>query len=200
MTKTKITINVPTNWNDITIKKYQKFLKVSKKNDEIQMLSVLCNVHEKIIKGMKVKDRKMIIEKMNDFINKEPKQKLQNIINFKGKEYGFIPNLSKLTTGEFVDLETYFKNSNDNLHYIMSVLYRRVTKKQGDFYKVESYTPTEEQAKLFLDLPMTVVLSAYNFFFCLGKDLLEVISNSLNHKTKKINNKKHYLTNTGGII
>ena len=50
MAKTKITINVPTNWNDITIKKYQKFLQVSKNGDEIEMLSVLCNVPVKVIK------------------------------------------------------------------------------------------------------------------------------------------------------
>ena len=84
MAKTKITINVPTNWNDITIKKYQKFLKVSKNADEIEMLSVLCNVSIKVIKKMKVKDRKMIVEKMNTFINKKPSEELQNIIEFKG--------------------------------------------------------------------------------------------------------------------
>ncbi|QDP51023.1 MAG: hypothetical protein Unbinned6004contig1002_9 [Prokaryotic dsDNA virus sp.] len=200
MAKTKITINVPTNWNDITIKKYQKFLQVSKNGDEIEMLSVLCNVPVKVIKKIKVKDRKMIVSKMNSFINKKPEQKLQNIIKFKEKEYGFIPNFSKLTTGEFVDLESYMKNSNESLHYIMSILYRPIVKRQGKFYNIESYNPNLETAEKFLDLPMTCVLSAFNFFFYLGENLLEVIANYSKKEMKKANNKELYNQNGVGTI
>jgi hypothetical protein len=199
MAKTKITINVPTNWNDITIKKYQKFLEVSKKADEIEMLSILCDVSVKVIKKMKVKDRRMIIEKMNTFINKKPSEELQNIIEFKGKEYGFIPNFSKLTTGEFVDLESYMKNSNESLHYIMSILYRPIVKRQGKFYNIEPYNPNLETAERFLDLPMTCVLSAFNFFFHLGKNLLEIMNNYSRKEMNKATNKEHYKANGVGI-
>ena len=199
MAKTKITINVPTNWNDITIKKYQKFLKASKNADEIEMLSVLCNVSVNVIKKMKVKDRKMIVEKMNTFINKKPSEELQNIIEFKGKEYGFIPNFSKLTTGEFVDLESYMKDSNESLHHIMSILYRPIVKRQGKFYNIESYNPNLETAEKFLDLPMTFVLSAFNFFFHLGKSLLGVMSNYSKKEMMKATNRKHYNQSGVGI-
>tara|TARA_R100001086_G_scaffold203389_1_gene119469 strand:- start:3380 stop:3982 length:603 start_codon:yes stop_codon:yes gene_type:complete len=200
MAKTKITINVPTNWNDITIKKYQKFLQVSKNLDELEMLSVLCDVSVKVIKKMKVKDRKMIVEKMNTFINKKPTEQLQNIIEFKGKEYGFIPNFSKLTTGEFVDLESYMKNSNQSLHYIMSILYRPITIRKGKFYKIEAYNPNIETAEMFLDLPMTCVLSAFNFFFHLGESLLAIMNNYSRKEMMKANNKEHFKASGVGII
>tara|TARA_R100001163_G_C5067288_1_gene206284 strand:+ start:4594 stop:5196 length:603 start_codon:yes stop_codon:yes gene_type:complete len=199
MAKTKITINVPTNWNDITIKKYQKFLQVSKNGDEIEMLSVLCDVPIKLIKKIKVKDRTMIVAKMNNFINKKPKQELQNIINFKGIEYGFIPNFSKLTTGEFVDLESYMKDSNESLNYIMSILYRPIVKRQGKFYNIESYNPNLETSEKFLDLPMTYVLSAFNFFFYLGENLLGVMNNYSRKEMKKAINKEHYKVSGVGI-
>lgn len=200
MAKTKITINVPTNWDDITIKKYQKFLKVSKNLNELEMLSVLCDVSVKVIKKMKVKDRKMIVEKMNTFINKKPTEQLQNIIEFKGKEYGFIPNFSKLTTGEFVDLESYMKNSNQSLHYIMSILYRPITIRKGKFYKIEAYNPNIETAENFLDLPMTCVLSAFNFFFHLGESLLAIMNNYSRKEMMKANNKEHFKASGVGII
>jgi len=199
MAKTKITINVPTNWNDITIKKYQKFLEVSKNRDEIEMLSILCDVPVKLIKKMKVKDRRMIVEKMNTFINKKPSEELQNIIEFKGKEYGFIPNFSKLTTGEFVDLESYMKNSNESLHYIMSILYRPIVKRQGKFYNIEPYNPNLETAEKFLDLPMTCVLSAFNFFFHLGKNLLAIMNNYSRKEMMKATNKEQYKASGVGI-
>ena len=49
--------------------------------------------------------------------------KMQRNIEFKKEQYAVIPNMSKMTTGEFVDLETYCDNANDNLHKIMSLLY-----------------------------------------------------------------------------
>ncbi len=199
MAKTKLTINVPTNWNDITIKKYQKFLQVSKNADEIEMLSILCDVPVNVIKKIKVKDRIMIIKKMNTFINEKPTGELQNIIEFKGKEYGFIPNFSKLTTGEFVDLESYMKNSNESLHYIMSILYRPIVKRQGKFYNIEPYNPNLETAKKFLDLPMTCVLSAFNFFFHLGKNLLAIMNNYSKKEMIKATNKEQYKASGVGI-
>ena len=114
---------------------------------------------------------------MNKFVNSKNELVLEKRIEFKGKKYGFIPNLSRITTGEFVDIEEYGKNVNENLHRIMSVLYREVDNEVGKFYSVKPYDPDELEIDKFKELPMSITLSAIDFFFRLGKNLLEDLNN-----------------------
>jgi len=85
-----------------------------------------------------------------------------------------------------VDLESYMKDSNESLHYIMSILYRPIIIRKGKFYNIEPYNPNLETAEKFLDLPMTFVLSAFNFFFHLGKTLPNVLVKYLRKEREKL--------------
>ena len=95
-------------------------------------------------------------------------------VNFKGHNYSVIPNMSEMTTGEFVDLESYCEDVTANLHKITGVLYRKQTEKvnRWDRYKVEDYDPNPEKQELMLEFPMGYVLGVLNFFFHLGEKLL----------------------------
>ena len=114
---------------------------------------------------------------------------LEKRIEFNGKKYGFIPNLSKITTGEYVDLEEYGSNINANLHRVMSVLYREIDKEAGKYYSVKPYDPNELEIDKFKNLPMSITLSALDFFFYLGKNLLDDLNNyskaMMKNKAKK---------------
>ena len=90
-----------------------------------------------------------------------------------------------MTTGEFVDLESYCEESTENLHKILSVLYRKQTDNVDYWgrYQVEDYNPSPEKHKLMLDLPMNYALGVLNFFFHLGDKLL-TDSNSYLEKLK----------------
>ena len=59
----------------------------------------------------------------------------------------------------------------------MSVLYREIDRQVGKFYSVKPYDPDELEIDKFKDLPMSTTLSAIDFFFRLGKDLLEDLNN-----------------------
>ena len=59
----------------------------------------------------------------------------------------------------------------------MSVLYREIDRQVGKFYSVKPYDPDELEINKFKDLPMSTTLSAIDFFFRLGKDLLEDLNN-----------------------
>ena len=59
----------------------------------------------------------------------------------------------------------------------MSVLYREVDREVGRFYSVKPYDPDELEIDKFKDLPMSTTLSAIDFFFRLGKNLLEDLNN-----------------------
>ena len=176
MSKEQISINVPTEWKDITIAEYQRYLqlcKTKRKTKDDEIVAMFCKVDKSLIKKVKLKDKKLLVEKINNFVNSKNVAKLKKRIEFKGKKYGFIPNLSKITTGEFVDIEEYGKEINHNLHRVMSVLYREIDKEVNQYYSVKPYDPDELEINKFKDLPMDVTLSAIDFFFRLGKNLLE---------------------------
>ena len=59
----------------------------------------------------------------------------------------------------------------------MSVLYREIDKEVNEFYSVKPYDPDELEIDKFKDLPMSTTLSAIDFFFRLGTNLLEDLNN-----------------------
>ena len=93
------------------------------------------------------------------------------IMSLDKEEYGFEPNLSNITTGEYIDLETYCKEPIENLHIIMSILYRKITFKRNERYAIENYNPDEFKEELFKDCPMDIALNSLGFFLTLGSVL-----------------------------
>ena len=204
MAKQEIQIQIPTDWNDITIREYQKYLDIvdsdrTQEQKANEIISLFCGIDKYIINKISVKELNNIVEKVHKFLNKKEPTELKKIVDFKNKKYGFIPNLSKITTGEYIDIEGYCKDTNKNLHKIMSVLYREVRVQKKDLYNIESYNPSEIIKQDFLDFPMGATLSALNFFFYLGMSLTKDFSNFLivNQMTQK---KEVYPQNGAGII
>jgi len=176
----EIKLTIPDNWKDITIGTYQKYVKIQEgkgtdKTKVVKSLALLCNTSPFIVKKMAYTDLLEIMEIIKKMIDTEPtKQDFKKLFTFKGEEYGFCPNLSKLTTGEYIDLEAYCKEPIENLHIIMSILYRRVTNKVNERYAVESYDPEEFKEELFKDCPMNIALSSLGFFLTLGERLAKI--------------------------
>ena len=71
----------------------------------------------------------------------------------------------------------------------MSVLYREIDKEAGKYYSVKPYDPNELEIDKFKNLPMSITLSALDFFFYLGKNLLDDLNNysraMMKNKAKK---------------
>ena len=176
----EVKLTIPDNWKDITIGTYQKYVKIQEgkgtdKTKVVKSLALLCNTSPFIVKKMAYTDLLEIMEIIKKMIDTEPtKDDFKKLFTFKGEEYGFCPNLSKLTTGEYIDLEAYCKEPIENLHIIMSILYRRVTNKVNDRYAVESYDPEEFKEELFKDCPMNIALSSLGFFLTLGERLAKI--------------------------
>ena len=192
MAKKQFEVIVPTEWKDITIAEYQRYLQIAKSNRRTrdnEIISLFCKIEKEFIKKLKLKDKKVLVDKINKFVNSKNETSLEKRIKFKGRQYGFIPNLSKITTGEFVDIEEYGKDINKNLHRIMSVLYREVDKTSGKLYNVKGYDPDELEIDKFKDLPMSTTLSAIDFFFRLGTRLLEDLNN-YSQEVVKMNQEK----------
>ena len=173
----EVKLTIPNEWSDITIGIYQEYVKIqeskaSEKNKVIRSLALLCNTSPFVVKKMAYTDLLDIMNIIKGMIDTEPKEDdFVKLFTFSDIEFGFVPNLNKLTTGEYIDLESYCKNPIENLHIIMSILYRKVTNKVNNRYAIEPYNPDEFKEELFKDCPMSIALSSLGFFLTLGERL-----------------------------
>jgi hypothetical protein len=188
----EVKLTIPDKWSDITIGTYQKYVKIQEgkggeKNKIVKSLALLCNTSPFIVKKMAYKDLLEIMTIIKKMIDSEPdKGEFRKVFKFKNEEYGFCPNLSNISTGEYIDLESFCKEPVENLHVIMSILYRRVSFKRGERYSIEDYNPDEFKEELFKDCPMDIALSCLGFFLTLGSDLARISRNYLKAQEKKI--------------
>ena len=188
----EIKLTIPDRWSDITIETYQKYIEIqeskgSEKNKVIKSLALLCSTTPFVVKKMAYKDLLEIMGIIKKMIDTEPKEEeFRKTFMFKNEEYGFVPNLSSISTGEYIDLETYCKEPIKNLHIIMSILYRKVTFKRNKRYTIETYNPQEFKEELFKDCPMDIALSSLGFFLTLGERLAKISRNFLQQQEKKV--------------
>ena len=188
----QIKLTVPDKWGDITVRQYQDFMKIldstkREKTKTIDIVSLFCGVDKKVLKQMAYEDLKKVANILTQMTSQDPSEiKLKKHVKFKSADYSVIPNMSKMTTGEFVDLESYCEDASANMHKIMAVLYRRQTDKTDRFgrYKIEQYEPTHEKKEEMKDFPMDCALGVINFFFHLGGKLLVSSSNYLQKQKK----------------
>lgn len=106
-----------------------------------------------------------------------------------GVEYGFIPNLDNITTGEWIDIENLQK-SVDYADLLVSVLYRPVKRSlkfwKKDYYSIKDYNGSNNKLR---HAPLEVYLGAMVFFYHLGNSLSNHLStciNRLNPKEKQL--------------
>lgn len=177
-------IIVPDSMADITVKQYKAIadLKVTEGSTEwlAEAVAVFCNLTPDVVAKLTVAELESIseiVQRIND--PEQNNQELQTKIEHKGKRYGFHPNLSKLTVGEFADLETYCAGGFfENINEIMGILYRPIKTDGGSFYTIEEYTG-DVFPNHWDDLKMDVVLGATNFFLSTGVTLTTALANSL---------------------
>jgi len=158
-------ITVPTSVADITVKKW---IKLSKTDDVVKRVAILCDITPKTVKRMTIESMETVNSLLEEL--EDPSQtefELFPIIEIKGEKYGIHPNLSELTVGEYADLETACEDSDENLLQILSILYRKVTHESQDFYQIAPYTGSENR-KIFNEMKMDKVFSLLAFFLNIG--------------------------------
>jgi hypothetical protein len=177
----------------LTIDDYKKIVSLEHLSDVekmIEQVSILTKISKDEIRTWKGDSVMKIVDKIYSLIN-GAQPEFYPLIEFEGKTYGFA-SLSKMTLGEYVDLENLCKNPNENLNEIMALLYREVTENKFDtfkwklksrvklaigktedlfkYYKIKPYNSDERQinADTFGLFPVQYILGAL-FFFTLIK-------------------------------
>jgi hypothetical protein len=199
----KIELTIPTSLNEIKLAQYQKFLSIVKDNEESEflqqkMVQIFCGIDLKDVASIRYKDVVEINQNINNLFTKENRF----IQRFKmgGVEFGFIPNLDEMSTGEYMDLDAYITDW-ETMHNAMAVLYRPITNKLGTKYNIEEYKGSVTYADVMRHAPLDVVLGAMVFFYNLGNDLLSSTINYL-EKNQEVQNilNKHNSENGGDGI
>ena len=187
----EVKLTIPNEWSDITIGTYQKYVEIqegkgSEKNKVLRSLALLCGTTINVVKKMAYSDLLEIMQIIKSLIDTEPdKEEFKKVFVFNKEEYGFVPNLSKITTGEYIDLENYCKEPIKNLHTIMSILYRKITFKRNERYAIEPYDPDQFKEELFKDCKMDIALNSLGFFLTLGSVLARTSVSYLNQQEMK---------------
>jgi hypothetical protein len=168
---------IPTELSDITLGQLQSLtrLEATQLTDlerQKQTIELLANVDRSTIDKIKLNDLNSLYEKLAGLSKSSESLHLHFTID--NVKYGFIPNLSEISTGEFADLDTLCQELNDNLHLIMAILYRPVDKEANGKYSIEAYdADLEERGRIFKKkLKANVVNSAILFFWSIGNDYL----------------------------
>lgn len=179
-----LTLEIPTSWKDVTLKQYlalQADMEAYRDDEEAQtalMLYHLCGLNAEYIKQLSAESYNIVRSKLNEFISPESIE-LQQFVTVGGVEYGFEPNLSKMSYGAYADITKYDTIAVDkNWAKVMSILYRPVEKKQFGKYSIKPYDGEMDETK-WLDVNMEVQWGALFFFVRLQMDLLSGILKSL---------------------
>lgn len=184
----ELTINIPTSLRGIKLSQWQRFMKVYQANKDnkdgkflnLKMLEIFCGVDLKLAHKLPLNTFDDVLEHVSMLLASD----VSRINTFKLKgvdgvevEFGLIPNLDKMSYGEFEDLENYIYDDN-TLHKAMAVLYRPIMYKKKDRYLIHEYKGTDEMAEVMRDTPLDVALGAKVFFWTLARKLGNYILDS----------------------
>ena len=195
---------IPTDLSEMKLSQYLRYKKVVSDNTDddtficIQMVAIFCNLTVAEVMQIPVNDFTDIIQQISKVLDQKPK--LVRTFKMDGVHYGFIPNIEKISLGEHATIDTLL-GSDENLPLLMSVMYRRITKKAMPFYDIEPYDGDESRAVLFKDTPMDVIVGSMLFFWNLSKELLVNILLHLENKAMREGvHLEEVLANAGGGI
>lgn len=181
-------LEIPSRLDELTIPVYRRVMSL---NEEKQSDSAKAERLVSLLAGIPISEIRKMTQKSFDKVGRtiaqmKPVEKsyaLDVFYEHDGIQYGFIPNLDKITVGEMTDLEFMCSDTTANLEKIMSVLYRPVTERHGPFYSVKDYEGVNE--KPFLEMPIRQAMGALNFFFHLGLASLSSINSSFKEEKEE---------------
>lgn len=189
----KVKLTIPTELKEIKLKDYIRFMNVVKGSNDAEfinqkMVECFCGIDLKEVAKISLSDLDNLVEHFNKLF--EQKTKFINRFTLNGIEFGFIPNLDKITNGEYMDIDSNISDVN-NYNILMGIMYRPITNKFKDRYQIEPYEAKEEYFELMKDLTLDIVLPALVFFYHLGTELLKVLPRFLEEEANKMSSQKN---------
>jgi hypothetical protein len=181
----EIEIKVPTDWSAVSLTQYLKLQKdlQAYEDDDVAytatLLYHLCGVKPTMIPQLPTDVLNSIKMDLRGFMG-DNDYTIKRIIRIKGKEYGFEPDLSKMSYGSYLDITKFETITIDeNWSKIMSVLYRPIKSKTSKLYTIEPYDSNKVEPEIFNEVGMDVHFGTMFFFLHTLTDLIQGTLNSL---------------------
>ena len=156
-------------WSDVNYKTWLKlidFQNGTKTKEAEETIAALSDIPKDLIKQLNLSDVVVIMSRIAE-MQQEQDSSLKRIIEVEGKRYGFHPDLSSITLGEWADIETFIKKDIEkNLPEVMAVLYRPIVEEKNNVYTIDAYDgDITIRAEQFKKMVAEQVQSALVFFY-----------------------------------
>jgi hypothetical protein len=195
----KVDINVPESLNEITLYQYQKFERLIQNNEASHFVNqktieIFCGIELKDVARIRIADIDSLLVHLNTLLQAKPK--LTRTFKLGVYEFGFIPKLEDITSGEFIDLETYLSDT-ETLHKAMAVLFRPIKSKVKDLYIIEEYEAADKYSEVLKYMPLDIALGAMLFFWTLLNDCGNALSHYIQNEVEQSEQAKQVLAKNG---
>ena len=183
-------ISIPENWNEILLSDYLNYYKRIKpylnSNDEDLLNNVaidnavtqLCKVDYELFKQFDATDAIMVKTEVAKLLAKSTEIPLVRFftMEIEGEtiEFGFEPNLDEMSYGCYLDLAEASKDIWSNIWTFLATLYRPITTRVGDKYRIAEYEGTDMSLIPHFKKSLTadIALGSVFFFLRLQEELL----------------------------
>lgn len=162
----------PKNWGDLTLGQLQVAMSDA---SDVTKTAALLRISEAKARQLTPDEIEAILGAYNGLKEEAVHKKT---FRLHGKEYGFIPDWSEFSVGEWIDCERYQADFWPNAHRLMSILYRPIRIKGGDKYLIAKYT-AKEDADVFKEMPADLFSGAMLFFWNIKAQRLQTLIHSL---------------------
>jgi hypothetical protein len=196
----KINITIPETLNEITLYQYQRFEKLISNNEPSDFVNqktieIFCNIELKDVARIRIAEVSEILTHLNNLLKQKPK--LTNTFKLGVYEFGFIPKLEDITSGEYIDLESYLSDT-QTLHKAMAVLYRPIKNKTKSLYTIEEYNKdSQDMAEVLKYMPLDVALGSMLFFWTLLNDCVSGLADFIQNEVEQSEQAKNILEKNG---
>jgi hypothetical protein len=195
----KVDINVPDSLNEITLYQYQKFERLIQNNEASHFVNqktieIFCDIELKDVARIRIADIDSLLVHLNTLLQAKPK--LTRTFKLGVYEFGFIPKLEDITSGEFIDLENYLSDT-ETLHKAMAVLFRPIKSKVKDLYIIEEYEAADKYSEVLKYMPLDIALGSMLFFWTLLNDCGNALSHYIQNEVEQSEQAKQVLEKNG---
>lgn len=177
----KVEVSAPDSLREIPLNKYQTFLELDEPTER-DIIRIFLNLSNSVINKIPFKEVQRVSSIVTAMFQEDAHFHRAFWLN--GVQYGFIPNLDKISFGEYNDLVKYTQDM-ATMHKAMAVMYRPITREKKGKYLIEEYEGSAKYSEIMKDAPMDVVLGSMVFFFDLGNALLKATPSYLEKVLEK---------------
>lgn len=163
------TYNIPTEWDEITVKQFAQLYRVKDQTSNelmgvVNLISAISDIDTSLLLQMDIDDFKNLTSKIT-FITSEVPRVDVDYLEVGEDKYYLYTDFNKLTTGEVITIETLLESSEFDIHKVMPDLLCLFLRKKDEEGRYEKFsTDMLKRKEIFLTLPITKIYHVFGFF------------------------------------